>query len=70
MLSARFSVYARVEPFDDKDDEKLRFRFQFQALGLVVKQSRMAKALNMGATEPDTVLEIARPHDSPSLHSW
>ena len=64
-----FSVYARVEPFQDNDETKLRFRFQFQALNLVITKNNMARRLKLGS-EPTTVLEIARPHDTPSVKTW
>ena len=63
------SVYARVEPFQAKDENKLRFRFRFQALNLVGSKNKMTRRLKL-ASEPTTVLEIARPHDTPSVQTW
>lgn len=54
---------------DEKDDEKLRFRFQFQAHDLVAVRNKMGQRLGL-TKELNTVLEIARPHESPVLHSW
>ena len=63
-------VYARIEPMDQGDEnERLRFRFQFQAQELTVKRSKVGQRLHL-TKELDTVLEIARPHESPTLHSW
>ena len=61
-------VYARIEPVKEKKEEqKTRFRFQFQAFDLAIKKR---SRLSIGAAEPDTVVEIARKHDSPSVQSW
>ncbi|CAB9510120.1 Nicotinic receptor-associated protein 1 [Seminavis robusta] len=68
-LKAGGCVYARVEPVQERDQNKLRFRFQFQALNLMVGNTTVKSRL-LGSAEPTTVLEISRPHDSPSMHSW
>lgn len=68
LFLVRFSVYARLEPLNEKEKEKkTRFRFQFQGFNLAL---RKRKRLGMATSEPDTVIEIARKHDSPTIQSW